>query len=298
MFPILKGCVEFLLDFLIEDASGKYLVTNPSVSPENSFFDLKGNKGVLCEGSTVDIQIIQAILSAFESCADQLGISDSLLPTAREARARLPPMKISDSGYLQEWALDYGEVEPGHRHTSHLWALYPGNAIVPTKESELAQACKVVLRRRAENGGGHTGWSRAWLINLHARLFDAEGCSRHLDLLLSQSTLPNLLDSHPPFQIDGNFGGGAGIIEMLVQSHEPGLIRLLPACPRDWKGSIRGVLARGGVELAFSWDKMSLLSLTAMVPESGGKFAISFPDGNETRVREVEGPGLHVIIEA
>lgn len=297
MFPILKGCVEFILDFLIEDSAGKYLVTNPSVSPENSFFDLKGQKGVLCEGSTVDIQIIEAILSAFKSCADQLGVSDALLPAAREARARLPPMKISHSGYLQEWAVDYAEVEPGHRHTSHLWALYPGNAITPRREPELAQACKAVLRRRAENGGGHTGWSRAWLINLHARLFQAEECSRHLDLLLSQSTLPNLLDSHPPFQIDGNFGGGAGIIEMLVQSHEPGLIRLLPACPKDWKGSIRGARARGGLELAFSWDKMSLLSLTAILPESGGEVSICFPDGSETRIVEVEGPGLHVIIE-
>lgn len=298
MFPILRGCVEFLLDFMIEDASGKYLVTNPSVSPENSFFDLKGQKGVLCEGSTADIQIIQAILSAFDSCADQLGVSDALSSTARQARARLPPMKINDSGYLQEWAVNYAEVELGHRHTSHLWALYPGNAIVPGKESELAEACKAVLRRRAENGGGHTGWSRAWLINLHARLFEAEECSRHLDLLLSQSTLPNLLDSHPPFQIDGNFGGGAGIIEMLVQSHEPGLIRLLPACPKDWKGSIRGVRARGGVELAFSWDRMSILSLTATLPESGGKVLICFPDGNETRMQEVEEPGLHVIIES
>ncbi|OOQ81670.1 alpha-L-fucosidase [Penicillium brasilianum] len=298
MFPILQGCVEFLLDFLIEDASGRYLITNPSVSPENSFFDLKGRKGVLCEGSTVDIQIIQAIINAFESCADQLGVSNSLLPAAREARTRLPPMQISNSGLLQEWAIDYAEVEPGHRHTSHLWALYPGNAINPAKEPVLAQACKAVLRRRAENGGGHTGWSRAWLINLHARLFDAEECSKHLDLLLSHSTLPNLLDSHPPFQIDGNFGGGAGIIEMLVQSHEPSLVRLLPACPKNWKGSIRGVRARGGVELTFSWDNLTILSLTAILPDSGGKVSICLPDGNETRVREVEGPGRHVIIEA
>jgi hypothetical protein len=298
MFPILRGCVEFLLDFLIEDATGKYLITNPSVSPENSFFDLKGQKGVLCEGSTVDIQIVRAILSAFESCADQLGESDSLLSAARAARAQLPPMTISDSGYLQEWAVDYVEVEPGHRHTSHLWALYPGDAIVPAKEPELAQACRAVLRRRAENGGGHTGWSRAWLINLHARLFEAEECSRHLDLLLSHSTLPNLLDSHPPFQIDGNFGGGAGIIEMLVQSHEPGLIRLLPACPKDWKGSIRGVRARGGVELAFRWDRLSLLSLTVVLPNSDRKVSICFPEGDETRVQEVEGPGVHVIIKS
>ncbi|KAJ5174412.1 Alpha-L-fucosidase [Penicillium canariense] len=298
MFPVLRGCVEFLLDFLIEDASGEYLVTNPSVSPENSFYDLQGQKGVLCEGSTVDNQIVDAILGAFESSTEQLGISDSLLPSVHATRGRLPPMKISDSGYLQEWAVDYAEVEPGHRHTSHLWALYPGNAIIPAKEPDLAHACGVVLRRRAEHGGGHTGWSRAWLVNLHARLFEAEECSKHLDLLFAQSTLPNLLDSHPPFQIDGNFGGGAGIIEMLIQSHEPGLIRLLPACPKDWKGAIRGVRARGGVELNFSWDARSLLSLTAIIPKSGGLFTICFPYGDETRLEEVEGPGHHIIIEA
>ena len=161
---------------------------------------------------------------------------------------------ISPSGYLQEWARDYAEVEPGHRHTSHLWALYPGKAITPTQTPELAAACGVVLRRRAENGGGHTGWSRAWLINLHARLFEAEECEKHLNRLLAESTLPNLLDSHPPFQIDGNFGGSAGIVEMLIQSHESGLIRLLPACPKHWTGKIRGVRARDGFELDFSWE--------------------------------------------
>jgi hypothetical protein len=170
-------------------------------------------------------------------------------------------MKISDSGYLQEWATDYDEVEPGHRHTSHLWALYPGNSITPKKTPDLAEACGVVLRRRAEHGGGHTGWSRAWLVNLHARLLEADECSRHLNLLLAHATLPDMLDSHPPFQIDGNFGGAAGIVEMIVQSHEPGLIRLLPACPKSWTGSIRGVKARGGFELAFSWEKGCIVGL-------------------------------------
>lgn len=141
-------------------------------------------------------------------------------------------MKINDSGFLQEWATDYDEFEPGHRHTSHLWALYPGNTITPTKTPDLTKACDVVLRRRAEHGGGHTGWSRPWLINLHARLLEAEECSKHSDLLLAHSTLTNMLDMHPPFQIVGNLGGGAGIVEMLVQSHESGLIRLLPACPK------------------------------------------------------------------
>jgi hypothetical protein len=289
MHPVLRGCVEFLLDFLIEDSKGEYLTTSPSVSPENSFYDHEGQKGVLCEGSTIDIQIIDAILSAFESCTETLSVEDTLLLVVQNARKRLPPMQISTGGYLQEWASDYAEVEPGHRHTSHLWALHPGNAITPTQTPELADACGVVLRRRAEHGGGHTGWSRAWLINLHARLFETEECSKHLDLLLARSTLPNLLDSHPPFQIDGNFGGGAGIIEMLVQS-QPGVIRLLPACPRGWTGSIRGVRARGGFVLQFSWENGRVIGVITVKSECGEKTVIYFGENGSV---EITGHGEH-----
>jgi hypothetical protein len=289
MHPILRGCVEFLLDFLIEDSKGEYLTTSPSVSPENSFYDHKGQKGVLCEGSTIDIQIIDAIFSAFESCTETLNIEDTLLSAVQNARKSLPPMQISTGGYLQEWASDYAEVEPGHRHTSHLWALHPGNAITPTQTPELADACGVVLRRRAAHGGGHTGWSRAWLVNLHARLFEAEECSKHLDLLLAQSTLPNLLDSHPPFQIDGNFGGGAGIIEMLVQS-QPGVIRLLPACPRGWTGSIRGVRARGGFVLQFNWENGRVIGIITVKSECGEKTVIYFGENGSV---EITGRGEH-----
>jgi hypothetical protein len=291
MFPVLRGCVEFLLDFLIEDSKGNYLTTNPSVSPENSFYDHEGQKGVLCEGSTIDIQMIDAILSAFESCTETFGVEDNLLPAVHNARKRLPPMKISPEGYLQEWASDYAEVEPGHRHTSHLWALHPGSAITPTQTPELADACGIVLRRRAEHGGGHTGWSRAWLVNLHARLLEAEECSKHLDLLLSQSTLPNMLDSHPPFQIDGNFGGGAGIIEMLVQS-QPGVIRLLPACPRGWTGSIRGVRARGGFELQFSWENGRVVGFVTVRSEFGETTVLDFGENGSV---EITGRGRHII---
>jgi hypothetical protein len=292
MFPVLRGCVGFLIDFLVEDATMEYLITSPSVSPENSFYD-KGRKGVLCEGSTIDIQIVNAVLVAFESCVNELGVMDPLLPSVSTVRARLPPMKISDSGYLQEWATDYDEVEPGHRHTSHLWALYPGNSITPTKTPDLAEACGVVLRRRAEHGGGHTGWSRAWLVNLHARLLEADECSRHLDVLLAHATLPNMLDSHPPFQIDGNFGGAAGIVEMIVQSHEPCLIRLLPACPKSWTGSIRGVKARGGFEIAFSWEKGCIVGLV-QIRSRGKKTTICFP-GEDGRRVTIEDAGLHFI---
>ncbi|KAL3496887.1 hypothetical protein BJX62DRAFT_221796 [Aspergillus germanicus] len=253
MHPVLRGY----------DASGQYKVTNPSLSPENTFRDGKGEVGVLCEGSTIDIQLV-------------LGRSDELLPSVHDTLRRLPPLRIGSAGQLQEWMTDHDEVEPGHRHVSHLWALYPGCDITLESTPDLAKACAVTLQRRQGAGGGHTGWSRAWLLNLHARLRDADECAEHLERLLAQSTLPNLLDTHPPFQIDGNFGGGAGILEMLVQSHEEAA----------WQsGRLRGVRARGGFELEFSWEDGVIRGPVIVKSELGLRAVVHYPNNGPRKTR-------------
>ncbi|KAL5043772.1 hypothetical protein BDW71DRAFT_199500 [Aspergillus fruticulosus] len=288
MFPVLRGCVEFLLDFLVDDVSGQYKVTNPSLSPENTFRDENGHEGVLCEGSTIDIQLVRAVLEAFVASLGVLGLAeDELLSSVHDTLGRLPPMRIGSKGQLQEWMIDYDENEPGHRHVSHLWALYPGNDINLETTPELAKACAATLQQRQAAGGGHTGWSRAWLLNLHARLRNADECAEHLERLLAQSTLPNLLDTHPPFQIDGNFGGGAGILEMLVQSHEDGIIRLLPACPVAWRnGRLRGVRARGGFELEFEWEDGVIRGPVIVKSELGLRAVVHYPDNGPRKILE------------
>ncbi|KAL0932288.1 alpha-l-fucosidase [Colletotrichum truncatum] len=291
--PILEGSIIFLLDFLIPSACGKYLVTNPSLSPENTFLSESGDAGILCEGSAIDMTIIQIAFERFLWSTDILNKAHPLRAKVKDALERLPGLATNPDGLIQEWGLkDYKEQEPGHRHVSHLFGLYPGESISPARSPELAVAAKKVLERRAAHGGGHTGWSRAWLLNLHARLLDAEGCGQHMDLLLKGSTLPNMLDNHPPFQIDGNFGGCAGILECLVQSSvieaNTVEIRLLPACPKDWsQGELSGVRTKGGWLVSLKWrDGVVLEPLVVESPDAKGAEAqIVFPDGARTIVR-------------
>jgi len=251
----------FFVDFMVPDPKTGLLVSGPSVSPENNFLTKEGKRGTLNMGPTMDREIIFELFANCITAAEILNIDKDFSEILRNKMKQMPPLEIGSDGRLLEWVEEFEEPMPGHRHISHLYALHPSNQISKSKTPALFQAAKKTLEFRLANGGGHTGWSRAWIINFYARLLEPQKAHENIIALQQKSTLPNLLDVHPPFQIDGNFGLVSGITEMLMQSHNDE-VHILPALPTEWSsGSITGIVAKKGFEVDMKWKEGTLQSL-------------------------------------
>lgn len=259
-YPILKEAVLFVIDFLVEYKG--YYVTCPSASPENSFETDEGVSSISM-GSTMDMTIVREIFKSFENICrklkeygmlsgDELSEADGILQEVAERKSKLPPYKIGSDGRLLEWFYNFKETEPGHRHISHAYGLFPGNEF--RGDDTLKEACRKTIEYRLSHGGGRTGWSCAWIANLYAVLGDADKAFEYMKILLSRSICPNLWTSHPPFQIDANFAGTMAIAQMLVQDDENGL-KILPAKPKSWeRGFVKGLRITAGRTIDIKWN--------------------------------------------
>jgi alpha-L-fucosidase 2 len=285
-YPLMKGSAEFCLAWLIEDGNG-HLTTCPSESTENNFMAPDGKPAMTSAGCTMDMALIRELFSNCIDAAKELGIDEGFAGKLDAARARLIPYQIGKYGQLQEWSVDFVESTPGQRHMSHLYPLYPGSEITPRGTPELAKAARISLERRLANGGAYTGWSRAWAIGFWSRLGDGDKAWESLTMLMQHSTNMNLFDTHPSgktsiFQIDGNFGTTAAIAEMLMQSHS-GTIELLPALPATWRaGEVKGLRARGSVEIDLRWEKARAVT-AAIRADFPGEYQLRIPPGQKIR---------------